>query len=413
MYTITFPIPFWQTSGEAVWMPAGLARDLQAQLRYESHLRVIGIHADDLSVVQDPVEVPHETYPGLSIRCLPWNGTRRQWLLRHRHITRILAEEAEASTVWHTTCSLGLWDLTTTSFAAGRHCPGLRVLCLDSDPAAMAARSGWSGVWKAPLIRAGLRRRVASADTTIFVGTGPYAEYARYARHAIRTGAVWLREGEVASDDEVHAKADELLKGPVRMVLASRLTAWKGVDDVLDALDYIGSRLPDWTLDVIGEGPEKGRLQRRAGRSPHRSRIRFCAPIPYGPTFFSALRRYHLALIPTRGPEEARIVFDAAAAGCALVHSGTPTLCDALGPLRRRWIFEPGNPHSLADALKRAIGARTLWPEAWLDGLTFMRGRTIDEMHRIRFDELASLRNRRQPYEGARDSCPPLSLCRR
>lgn len=399
MYTIIFPIPFWQAD-DAVWMPAGLARDLQAQLRYESQLHVIGIRADHLSAVQDPVEVSYVAHPGLSVRCLPWNGTRWQWLLRYRRILRILAEEAAGATVWHTTCSLGLWDLTTASFAAGRHCPGLRILCLDSDPAAMAAQSGWGGAWKAPVVRAGLRRRVASADATIFVGTGSHAEYAGHARHAIRTGAVWLLEGELADANEINAKADMLPENPVQMVLASRLTAWKGVDDVLEALDHVGSRLPDWTLDVIGDGPEERRLQLRARRSVHRSRIRFCAPVPYGPAFFSVLRRYHLALVPTRGQEETRIVYDAAAAGCALVHSGTSTLCDALALLGRRWTFEPGNSRSLADALERAIGARSLWREAWLDGLAFMQGRTIDEMHRIRYDALASLRNRRPARQG-------------
>ena len=53
-----------------------------------------------------------------------------------------------------------------------------------------------------------------------------------------------------------------------------------------------------------------------------------------GEPFFSLLRQYHLALVPTQGTEEPRVAFDALASGCVLVHSNTPTLSAALEPLR-------------------------------------------------------------------------------
>jgi glycosyltransferase involved in cell wall biosynthesis len=288
-----------------------------------------------------------------------------------------------------------LFDLTVLSFLIGRWCaPGLRVLCLDSDPASMMANGARSTRWKAPLIRARYRRWAREADATIFVGTGTAATYGPYSRRSVTTAAVWLNEGDLADDATVAAKFDQSDNEAVRLALPTRLHEWKGVDDVLAALIAVGDRLPAWHLDILGEGPMKAALIEQA--RPLGDRVSFVGEIPYGEAFFARLRSYHVVMVPTRGLEEARIAYDAAASGCVLVHSATPTLDQALRDVATRWRFEPGDVDGLVGALEHLFAERRTWRAAALQGLQAMRGRTIEDMHKMRAAFLRPLRETRE-----------------
>jgi glycosyltransferase involved in cell wall biosynthesis len=383
MYTITFPIPVFSANEKHVSIPTGLARDILTQLKYEPELRLICMRAVDIKNITDPYDIALEEYPGLSFRILPWSGGLRSWLLQYGAIRATLIEEARNASVWHTTCSCNLWDLTTLSYEVGhRYAKGMQVFCLDSDPAAMLEKSGGWSALKAGLVRSRLNRRVAEADATIFVGSGVEQRYGYLARRSVLTKAVWLQDGDVANEEQVKRKFQQSSSEPIRIVVPTRLEAWKGVDDAIQALTALGDQIPPWTLDVMGEGSQKERLVSLARN--HAQQIRFLTPVPYGSQFFEQLRSYHIVLVPTRGSEEARIVYDAAASGCVLIHSRTATLEAALRGLEPRWSFEPGNLSSLSSTIMSALAERSRWMGAGLAGIALMQGQTIDEMHRLR-----------------------------
>lgn len=398
MYTLTLPIPIAIPGAGRVLLPQGLARDLLAQLGHEPAVRLLAPAAPNAAAVTDPLEISLAEHPGLSVRTLPWTGGARSWWISAARVARVLAEEAPGASVWHAGVGLGLFDLNALAFRIGlRHSSGLRVLCLDSDPAAMLEQSGGLARLRAPLVRNSLRRRTQAADLVIFVGRGAEQSFGRAAKASIRTHAVWLCNDDLADPDGVSRKFAALRENdPVPAILATRLAAWKGVDDAIEALARRREALAPIRLDVIGEGSELARLRRLVERLGLGDRVRFLDPVPYGAPFFSLLRGYALALVPTRGLEEARILYDAAASGCVLVHSKTSTLEAALDGLEPRFRHEPGNPDDLARALEAALSARAAWPEAARAGLARMRGRTIDEMHRERAKALAMLRSEAQ-----------------
>jgi glycosyltransferase involved in cell wall biosynthesis len=186
----------------------------------------------------------------------------------------------------------------------------------------------------------------------------------------------------------------------------TRFTAWKGVDDVIAAVARIGARIAEFSVDLIGDGPMKPRLARMVKQANLNGTIRFVDPVPYGTPFLTLLRSYHVVLVPTRGLEEARVVYDAAASGCALIHSATPTLEGACGALAVRWTHKPGDPRSLAAAITDALDRREDWTRAGLDGLRLMRGRTIEAMHEKRARFLLELRQER----GSRQPSPSSAM---
>ena len=377
-YTITFPIPAYSPGPGRLFVPMGLARDLRSQHKFEPHLRIIVPNARRQSNVRDAEELTSGELPGFSFRLLPWSGDQRTFLLFLYPIRKILEAEAARALVWHTCCGILRRDLTTESFVAGRNkATGVRVLGLDSDPAAMLETSGHSK--EADRLRQRYAAWAGEVDLTVMVGKGVQVQYAEHARRSVLTHSVWLNASDLSDADSVARKFRDL--SVARMVLPSRFSSWKGIDDVIIALRSAASKLTPWTLDIMGEGNDQGRLRDLAAAEP---RIRFIDPLPYGPVFFKALRSYHLVIAPTRAQEETRIVYDAAASGCALLHSATTTLDVALTQLGRRWRFLPGDVKDLARSLEAAFEQQASWQNAGLDGLRFMHGRTIDEMHAIR-----------------------------
>jgi glycosyltransferase involved in cell wall biosynthesis len=333
---------------------------------------------------------------------LPWDGGRKSWPLRVRAVRRVLEEEARDADVWHTGCSRSLWNLTTEAYSVGQRCAsGLRVLCLDSDPAEMRRRSAGKFGLRRPLdvpasmiLRRSLERRAADADVVVMIGQGVQDRYGRFAKQSMRAPAVWLAEGELADEQQTREKFPNV--DEVRIILPSRLEAWKGVDTAIEAAATLIRDDPQlkFRLDVIGSGKERDALVKKADQLGVLDRkVKFLDPVPYGEPFFSLLQNYHIALVPTQGTEEARVAFDALASGCVLIHSDTPTLSSAVEPLRgQTWRHKPGDAKSLAAAIRDCAGCRNEWTDAAIAGLNFMRGRTIDQMHRSRAEFLRKLR---------------------
>lgn len=392
MYTIVIGTRFYPIDDRRVAMNVGMARDLLTHARFEPSLRVVAPAVGSLEEIKDAVIVDRDEVPNMSFGFLPYtSSSRKSWVMNQARVREALIREARAADVWHTVISRNLWDLASVSFEIGRkYATGLRVFVMDSDPAAMLRSSGGLSRWKSVLVRRRLIQRLRHADLSIFVGQGVHDTYGRYARQSATTSAVWLMKGDLADPGQVAEKFQDV-RAP-RLVLPTRLTAWKGVDDAIRAVAMLGDRCGPFTLDVVGDGPCKNDLIELARREGVTDRVRFLDPQPYGEPFFRFLRGYHMVLAPTRAMEEVRIIYDALASGCVLAHSATRTLNSALENFATRWSHEPADPRSLAEALTQAMGARSSWGAAAAEGLNVMAGRTIDEMHRIRAEVVSQMR---------------------
>lgn len=109
-----------------------------------------------------------------------------------------------------------------------------------------------------------------------------------------------------------------------RLIYVGRLIPLKGVDLLLGAL----ARLPECELRVVGDGPERARLEALAGRLGLSCRTEFRGACANG-DLQALLAGATLAVFPSRETARQAEQWGKAAAECVL--SGLPVLCSATG----------------------------------------------------------------------------------
>jgi glycosyltransferase involved in cell wall biosynthesis len=155
---------------------------------------------------------------------------------------------------------------------------------------------------------------------------------------------------------------------------AGRLVWEKGHQDVLRAVALLRRERDDLRLVVIGDGPERGRLERYAADLGLEGVAEFPSRIPYDdmPTLYAAASALVLASLPTKVWEEqfGMVLVEALAAGTPVVacSSGAiPEVLDGAGTL-----VDPGDWAGLASALEagplaQAPGTRAPSAQALLE----------------------------------------------
>ncbi|MGH7672786.1 MAG: glycosyltransferase family 4 protein [Gemmatimonadales bacterium] len=140
-----------------------------------------------------------------------------------------------------------------------------------------------------------------------------------------------------------------------RVVVPRRLFPKNGVEYFVRALPRI-ARDVDVEAVVVGDGPERSRLDRLAAELGLEGRIRFLGSKPHAemPGIFSSAE---IAVIPSLMEASSVAALEALACGIPVAASrvgGLPEIIDeSVGTL-----FEPGNPDALAEAVVRALSDR-------------------------------------------------------
>jgi len=133
------------------------------------------------------------------------------------------------------------------------------------------------------------------------------------------------------------------------------LYPWKGVDTLIVAMKY----LPDEKLLIVGGGKRMEELKRLAATEGIAERVSFAGAIPRTeiPGYLSHSK---VAVLPNTPSVPSQFssplkLFEYMACGIPIVASALPVFQEILTDERNAILFEPGNPHSLAAAIKKLI----------------------------------------------------------
>jgi len=108
--------------------------------------------------------------------------------------------------------------------------------------------------------------------------------------------------------------ADIPLATPHRLITVCRLTAWKGVDGLIETI----ASLPDVGLVVVGDGPERENLEALVGQLGVGERVHFAGRVP-GERVHAYLRACDLFVLNSRYEGLPHVVLEALAAGLPVV----------------------------------------------------------------------------------------------
>ncbi|MBL8511352.1 MAG: glycosyltransferase family 4 protein [Betaproteobacteria bacterium] len=139
---------------------------------------------------------------------------------------------------------------------------------------------------------------------------------------------------------------------PTLGVLAT-LRDWKGHRDLLDAWVLLRPRFADWRLLIVGDGPERERLEARVDELGLRDSVRLTGNQENVPEWLSAL---DLLTLPSYGAEGVpQGIMQGMACGVPVVSTTVGAIGEAVQDGKTGFLVAPRNPPLLAEALARLM----------------------------------------------------------
>jgi phosphatidylinositol alpha-1,6-mannosyltransferase len=171
------------------------------------------------------------------------------------------------------------------------------------------------------------------------------------------------------------------LDGRSVILTTARLVPRKGIDTVLEALERIADRYPDLLYVVVGDGPDRERLQRLAGPLVAQDRVRLTGRVRRAelPDYYTAADVFAM---PARQEADGSVegfglVFlEAGACGTAVIGARSGGIADAVEDGVNGLLVPPADPPRLAAAIARLLDDEPLRQRLGRQGLTRARSLT-------------------------------------
>jgi len=213
------------------------------------------------------------------------------------------------------------------------------------------SRTFLQSVWRAMPAR---RRCARKASAILVCNKETKDVLARYAAKVVDFPVNGISATDIAAGNAGPGKGDGF-----RLLYVGRFDAIKGLPLALEALRLLLGVAPAATLELVGEGPERPRLEELAARLGIADRLVWTPWLPRDEVF-SRMRRSDVFLFPSLRDGGGAVVVEAMA-------SGVPVVClDVGGPgfhVQNGWGVKvaPGRPESVAAGLAGAL--ERLWSD--------------------------------------------------
>jgi len=202
----------------------------------------------------------------------------------------------------------------------------------DFIPAGFRAALGWRGrLHEAlrdlvlasdrihPLLRLALKNSRATLATTTETGRRLRS---LGAQHVETLTQVAMTEDEVA---RIAARPGNPGQGPIRFISVGRLIPWKGFHFAVSAFAHVQRILPDSSYHIVGEGPERRRLERLTKEAGLESHVSFLGWLSRRHVF-GAIAECDILVYPSFHDSGCFVILEAMA-------TGVPVVClDVGGP---------------------------------------------------------------------------------
>lgn len=155
---------------------------------------------------------------------------------------------------------------------------------------------------------------------------------------------------------------------PTIGILAT-LRDWKGHNYLLDAMNSLRNEFPDWKLIVIGDGPQRKRLEARVADEALGSTVRFVGNVDNVPEWLSTLDIFTLPSFGDEGVPQS--IMQAMACGLPVVSTPVGAIAEAVQAGVTGLMVGTRDANALADALARLMRDVALRQKMGAAGLTY------------------------------------------
>src|SRR5579872_278373 len=140
--------------------------------------------------------------------------------------------------------------------------------------------------------------------------------------------------------------------GGAHIGVVGRLVPEKGIDVLLEAAALLTNRFENLRVSIVGDGPERLRLERQAGRLGLDRTVCFLGTRLDVPRL---MPRFEVLAVPSRSEGAPRVVLEAMAAGVPVVASAAGGIPEQIVAGRGGILVPPGNVSALAGALATVL----------------------------------------------------------
>ena len=240
-----------------------------------------------------------------------------------------------ANLTWPGACRFGL--------AAALVTPGVRTVAVEQLP--LPLTSGFSRWWK----------RAMSRRLDAHVAVGDRA--ARMVERDVGLPAGSIRTIHNAVDPATVTRRAQTPRGDGPLVVGAlgRLVPQKGYDVLLRAVAALGSA--DIRVRVVGEGPERGTLERLAESAGVADRVTFEGWRDDAP---AVLASFDVLVLPSRDEGFPLSIVEAMLAGVPVIATDVGSVGEAITDGETGLLVPPDDPTALATALSRLAADRSL-----------------------------------------------------
>lgn len=157
--------------------------------------------------------------------------------------------------------------------------------------------------------------------------------------------------------------ADKKLDAPVRLLFIGRIETAKGAGRALEVLAQLTARGVDARLDLIGDGPERARIEQQAVDLGVVDRAQFLGWLPHT-TLHEAYTRSHVMLLPTSASEGwPKVLSEGMAYGVVPLAGAVSSIPQYLQELRTGRALPPDDIAGFATAIERYVASPAQWAE--------------------------------------------------
>lgn len=172
-------------------------------------------------------------------------------------------------------------------------------------------------------------------------------------------------------DQEMFFRKQPKFNNPT-LIVVSRLLPYKQIDKVITALGTLRKDFPKIKLIVIGEGPEKRKLERQVIELGLDKQVRFLERLSEA-RLIEFLAKSHVLVHPSVVEGFGIVLVEAAAVGTPFVAVDIPTSVDLAERLGSGMIVKKRSPDEIAQAVKKLLTNKDSYAEKQKAGLTNAR----------------------------------------